>query len=754
MNASEFRRHAAAVLLGAALSGCGLLTPLPETATLAERLGAMPTLGLPLDRPVVIHWNEHQVPFIEAESDDDLAVALGLVHAHLRLGQMEILRRVAQGRVSEMAGPLTVDLDHTLRALDLGRAVPEIVAAMPEETRRWLESFVRGINHYLAQAETLPHEFAVLGLRREPWDVADVLTIGRLASVDINWLVWRGLLKLRERPDWPDLWARLVKEGSASMPSFEEASRDAALGSILSGFGRSGSDSLAVSPARSASGAALIASDPHLGISVPNYWLVAGYKSPSFHAVGLMIPGLPFVAMGRNPWIAWGGTNMHAASSDLYDVSGLPEAAFTERQETVATRWWFDKRVAIRDTEFGPVISDAPLFEAGEGQVLALRWVGHRPSDEMTALLKVNRARNWREFRDALRSFAVPGENVLYADGDGHVGQVVAARLPRRRPGAPADLVLAPGDVSHWESFVTGDDLPFAFDPPGGFLASANNRPAETDVPVGFFFSPDDRIRRLTELLAENSHVSVADLAELQRDVYMASAVELRDALLDRMPSLPIAASLTAEQQSVLESIAAWDGHYREDSAGAAAFELMLYYLLEAFYADEGLPAYAATWRPRALIREDVGAAAPEALSAALDQALGAAARDVGKFGTWGEMHRLRLAHPLRLAPLIGRRYRFGDYPASGGSETILKTAHGFTAERHFARYGSVARHISDLSDLDENYFVLLGGQDGWINGTTFIDQFDLWRRGEYLRVPMRPATVHATFQHRMQLSP
>jgi len=152
----------------AVLGGCALLTPLPETASLDERLKRFPTRGLPLSAPATIHWNEHQVPFIEAASDQDLAFALGLVHAHLRLAQMTILRGIVEGRLSESAGPIAVDIDHALRILNFGRGTAEFEAAMPAETRAFVEAFVRGVNHYQdgLAADDLPHEFAVLRLKR------------------------------------------------------------------------------------------------------------------------------------------------------------------------------------------------------------------------------------------------------------------------------------------------------------------------------------------------------------------------------------------------------------------------------------------------------------------------------------------------------------------------------------------------------------------------------------------------------------
>ena len=745
-------RAAIAILF---LSGCGFLTSLPEPTDVADRLAALKRDGLPLGAPVTIYWNDHLIPFIEASSDEDLAVALGVVHAHLRLGQMELLRRVSQGRLAEIGGPLATDIDHALRILDVGRAVPEILAAMPADTRAWLEAFVRGINAYVDGIDELPHEYKVLSLEPEIWTAQDILTMGRLASGDVNWFVWFQLLSQRGRPDWPLLWARLLDEGTSSTPSYAAGSsrQFALLGDILTGLGRSGSNSFAVSRERSTTGGALIASDPHLGIFLPSLWVLAGVKSPSFNAVGLMGPGLPFFAIGRNRDIAWGGTNLRAASSDLFDVSSLPADQITERTERVRVRWWFDRTVIARDTPFGPIISDAPPIETN-GATVAMRWMGHRPSDELTAMVRVNQARSWTEYRAALDGFGVSAQNMVYADVHGNIGQTMAAQLPKRPRARPLDLVHPLADGAAWDTIVHGSELPSSFNPPAGFLATANNRGAEADIPIGYFFSPNDRMTRLSAKLAGGGAVRLDDLMALQRDVYMESSVALRDTLIERMRTLPLTAAVTRDKRAFVQVLVDWDGHYTVDSAGAVAFEVFVFHFAEAFYEADQLAAYDATGRPLSLIRGDVAAASDDELGRAIDLALGPAAAAAKEFPTWGDMHFMRLANPLAFLPVIGERYVLSETAVAGSSQTLMKTAHSKTDERHTTSFGSNARHVSDMSDLDANFFVVLGGQDGRINSAAYAGQFDLWQRGEYIQMPMRLETVRRQFPHVTTLTP
>jgi penicillin amidase len=750
-------------LFGAALvlatAGCALFRPLPPESTIDQRLAVFPTDDLPLDGPVTVHWSEYQVPFIEAATDDDAAFTLGMVHAHLRLGQMTLFRRISQGRLSELAGPFTTDIDYALRILNFGRAAEEIEASLPAETRQWLERFVDGINHYQAGLDGEPYEFGLLGMARETWTVRDLIVMGRLSAVDVNWLVWFQLWPLRNHPDWPEIWQALVEAGSDSMPSFEAPDSEITkLTQLLGGLGRTGSNSFALSPSRTSTGHALIANDPHLGFMLPNAWLVAGFKSPSYHVAGLMVPGLPFVAVGRNPHIAWGGTNMRAASSDLFDVSALAQEEIETRSETIGVRWWFDEEVKLRDSRLGPVVSDAPMLESAEGEAVALRWVGHTSTDEFSAMLAVNRADDWQAFRDAFQTFGVSAQNMVYADTSGNIGQVMAVKLPARSD-ARTPMVNKPGAAEDaWSTLLGVNELPASLNPPSGFLASANNRPTETPVSIGQFFSSDDRIERLKVMLSAKDRVGPQDVIDVQTDVLQLYSLAIRDAVLDALERLGPSLSLDEDAQATIKLLSDWDGRYNVEAAAPVAYEAFLSRLLpllyEARYPDGSWSRITGISHLGVTVPQEIARASDAHLTSALRAALAEVPAVQKEFPTWGDMHRLKLAHPLSNLPVIGSRFEFADLPVAGSRQTVMKSNASPSAERHTARYGSQARHYSDMSDIDANYFVVLGGQDGWFGSNTFLDQLALWRDGRYMQIPLRTETVHKTFPHRLALTP
>ena len=715
----------------------------PRPLSLSQRLAMLPMKGAPVARPVAIHWNHHHVPFIEAESDIDLAASLGVVHAHLRLGQMEMMRRLSQGRIAEMLGGIGIGIDRLIRTFEIGRAVPAIRAMLPAETSDWIAGFVGGINHVITRSEHLPSEFAIFGLSRELWSIEDVLTLGRLVSADINWLVWLRLMKFRTGRDWTSLWRTLLRADALSACS--EKHSEAAVEALGLAAVRSGSNSFAVAAHRSRSGGALIASDPHLAITLPNSWLIAGYRSPSHHAVGLMIPGIPFIGIGRSPNLAWGGASLHAASSDLVAIP--PGSETTTHFEILGVRGEADRVITIRRSEWGPLVSGLRPFRRGLSGDVALRWMGHLSSDEFSAMLAIGRARDFEEAKRALAGYALPGLEMNFASASGGIAQFTAVRVPRRCEIEPPDIVSA--TANGWEQIAGVADFPARVDPDCGVVIAANTRPDWNQPVIGFLFSPPARRDRIATLLGATPDIDLDELKRIQRDVHRTSAIAERDSLL-----CWIADAKLEEPRDLAARIAEWSGDYGVDSAGAFAFELVVYHLASRLVPKRKRRAYSAAWGARELIWSEICAADPFRRAAALRRALRSAAGDFGRGATWGSRHRLRIAHPLAAVPLIGRRFRGVDLPAAGTSDTVMKTAHALTNRRHRARYGSVARHMSDMADPDANWFALLGGNDGWLESDTTLDQLKLWQKSEYIRVPLRPETAHTAFPHKTILTP
>lgn len=726
----------------------------PRPVSLEERLRDFPTTDLPLQRPVEVRWNRHQVPFITAETDRDLAVALGLVHGHLRGAQIALFKRFFYGRLSEMIGPFGRRLDHAIRILDYGHAVEAIERRLPPDTRAWLEGYVDGLNTYQARQRRWPPEFAALNLKPEPFTVRDILVGSRFAGTDYTWLTYFSLMQHRGRPGFADLWNRTLAVGEVPTSAQRPHDGEAELGDLLLGVGRAGSNSVVVAPQRSASGGALIANDPHLGLTLPNLWILVGLKSPSLDVVGLTIVGLPMIGLGRNRDLAWGGTNLRAASSDLYDVSGLDPAQIESRQTTIRCRFWMPALRTIRETPCGPILTDARIVRTVGDAPIALRWVGHQPTDDFTCFLNAARATSPQSFRQAFAGYGVSGQTMLVADRAGNIGRLYAVTQPVRTSFPKDDPVLDGSDpATHWREFVDATTLPFLENPPEGLIASANNRPEDVTLPIGFTFGSGDRVGRLLSLLRQCDKVTFDDLVALQTDTFAPDAAGLARALADQLDAIP-----SLSEGLFIGRLRAWDGNYAEHSSGAVAFEILLYHVVTALHGEAKaaeLPELFSQWSYlTTFLLSDLLAMDEAARRRLLGRAAMRAAVDAQRFATWGDMHRLRLGSSFARLPILGRHFVLADIPVGGSRQTPMKMAHGLERGVHAATLGSMARHISDLSDPDANHFALLGGQDGWIGSSTYLDQLTLWQERRYIRMPLRRATVEAEFPLAMILQP
>lgn len=738
------------------LTGCSILTAPPAPTTTAQRLTVFQnSFANPGSDPgknaITVRWNTYQVPYILAETDTDAAYALGYAHAHLRLGQMEVLKRIAMGRLAEMLGPYKIpDVDEALRILDFGRAAPRILENMPPETRIWLESYVDGVNRYKNSLEkgSLPHEYTVFNLdSSEPWTAIDSLRLGRLFGTDVNWLTWFGLLSVADEPDFDDVYRRARESGEESTVSFEKATVQLqALGKIIRGYSRSGSNSVVVSGAMSDTGKGLIANDPHLGFQLPNAWVMVGLKSPSYEVVGMMPVGIPVFGFGRTPHLAWGGTNLRSLSSDLVDLTDVEHIDITEEPIEIGVRWWFDRSRSRRVTPYGPMITDAGIFPNPLNKQLAVRWVGHEISDDMTAMLGVLKAKNGEEMRAALEPFSLPAQNFLYVDKEGSIGHIISTQLPRRPPGHGNSIFTSTQDSdAAWNSILKTSQLPAVIDQTDGYLASANNRPTDTGYPIGYFFPADERIRRLKQVMDTYETISLDDLRCLQLDVVSLNAWELAQKLseLDKI-------GFSENAAKAVELLENWDGAYHADSRQPVLMTAFLEHVSPALFARAG--------RDGELERiKDLAILIPEVTQLIANLPLEFVAKSAGRSldrayrqsegKVWGDIHRLRPKMFLGNVPVIGGKYIVGSYPVSGTQETVMKTAANLTRKKHETFYGAQSRHLSDMSDPDANYFILVGGNDGWINSANGNDQTPLWAKGKTIRMPLTRKGIEEQFK-------
>ena len=697
-----------------------------------------PTEKLPIQKPVTIYMNDYKIPYIHAQTDSDLAFTLGLMHSHLRLPQMEIFRLMARGELSKMLGPIANKMDHTLRIMQFNKVTDQIIQSYSQETKAWLQAYIDGINYYIRNVKELPWDMNLLQIKPDVWTMQDLVTGFRVTTADVNWVYLLLFLSQSKNPEWEKIWDEYVKHSQGSLPSAVSG---------LVGLQESGSNALVIGRNKTASGSGMIASDPHVSIFMPSLWVLCGYESPSYHAVGMTIPGLPMTTMGRNENIAWGATNMYSISTFLYELEPKDMEHLTTIEQKIPTRFMADKSVEIRNSMYGPVISDSPYVHSEKP--LAMQWMGHQFSDEITAMLSMNRAKNWNEFQKSFYSYSILGLNYVYTDTQGNVGYVPAYRQPLTKS-KEKRLTFSTQDFT--PSVIDEAKLPRVYNPKEGFIASANNRPIEVKRDWGWFYAPDDRTRRQQNLVNAHSRMDMEMLKKLQVDTKSESAVEWIQWISQNIDE-------QTKQNILFQKLLKWNGDYEKEKIEPVIFELFLHALgkkmiSKRFQQPESIKILEQTLFLKDLTREILAEEPIETRSLIVQNILDQIHWKSTSYINWGEFHPMKVQFALGYLPWIGKAFQYDEMPASGSTDTLFKRSFLMTESGAAITYGSSARHISDMSDLDSNYFVLYGGQNGYPFSKNIADQIPLWEAGQYIQMPMRLETVKKQFQTVLELKP
>ncbi|MFM9844382.1 MAG: penicillin acylase family protein [Dongiaceae bacterium] len=730
-----------------------------------------------LAAPVQILRDADGIVTIRAENDADAAFALGYVHAQDRLAQMEMMRRLVAGRLSEIVGSMTLSTDRTMRVLGLYRAAEQSEALLPDDARARLEAYAAGVNAYLdGHSGAWPPEFEVLRHRPEPWRVADSLAWGRIMALRLSSNYWMELLRYRlSRKLAPAELDSLMPLGNGAQRAANLPSVPAAQASLLASLdpilrpSRGASNSFAVSGSRTASGAPILANDPHLSLDSPIVWYLVRIESPGHLLVGATSPGGPFVIIGHNGHLVWSLTTTHSDTQDLFlekldsaDPAryATPDgtAAFDTRTETIRVRGGEDEEIVIRSSRHGPIMSDLTRFQwADKGYVLVLSWPGLRADDRTaTGIHRLNYAATVDEAFSALHDFHSPQQNFVLADSAGNIGFVAAGRVPVRKTLSANSMMPAPGwDGDYdWTGFLPFKDLPQVKNPPEGFIATANSK----ITPEGYshfitgHWQESYRQDRIRELLRADAKLTMDSAAEIMRDTYSAAAKKQLAAL---MPSLETMGAVTSEEKAAIEILRQWDFHIDRNQAAPLILTTWLREVGKAFFSDRLGDEFVDYIRTNSMAAIDavggedaawcrlpgqgqIGACLEKlqnAFRTAIKQLIGRYGNDLGKW-RWGDAHQARFANPLLdRVPLLGS-WLFTPLETDGDEYTLSRGTAGIDYESGEPVYphihGASMRAIFDLANLDDSRFMLAGGQSGNPLSPHYRDLLPRWRDQQY----------------------
>lgn len=798
-----------------------LLLAVGSVAALNHRWGSMPVLGsflspqegfwqnaepvldsygghlqLPGIRdPVQVWFDQRMVPHLFAQNDHDLYYAQGYLTARFRLWQMETQVRAAAGRLSEILGPKLVAYDRLQRRKGMVEAARSSLKLMMQQpdVQQELLAYTDGVNAYIASIHSrqLPLEYKLLDYRPEPWTplkcallvtfMADDLTGG---VPDLENSRARGLLSASQfaqvYPQIPDSLFPIVPAGT-KFPKASVALPAAPADStwmlpsrqVTYSFTKpdpdNGSNNWALAPSRTVDGHSLLASDPHLHLSLPSLWFEIQLSSPGQEVYGVSLPGAPGVVIGFNHAMAWGITNAQRDVKDFYQI---------RFRDASLTSYWFNgrwkrssrriERIGVRGsapvldtvvtTVFGPLVFQPSFPDSlAPGAYLAMHWAAADPSDELMTFYLLNRARSFEDFRHALEFFDCPGQNFAYADSSGRIALIQEGRFPLRWKGM--GQFIMPGDSAYmWMGTIPREDNPKLIDPPRGFVYSANQNPTDGTYP--YVYSGDFlyfRARRIFQVISSRPRHSVQDMMRLQTDTYSTLAADALPLLARYLDT----AALDAYGRKTWDRLKTWDGRYQPTSVCATVFQTVwdsLYGELWNPYLDLGHDQVAKPSNNTTLegmLRDSALSFVPylrKADSGSLRQAINRSFRqammaleqgpDSGHVDSWGLHRGTNIMHLLGLPALSRMHLRTG-----GVAETVNATK---------IDHGPSWRMIVEPGPHPVAYGVYPGGQSG-NPGSRYYDNFvQAWQQGRYypLYLMSRSDSLNQHLRARLVLQP
>ncbi len=729
------------------------------------------------------------IPHIYAKNEADLYRTVGFVMAQDRMWQMDLLRRVTQGRLAEIFGADLVNTDLFLRALRIPEKSEMMVDDITAEQRAALEAYSDGVNQYIEQySNKLPPEFSILGYKPEPWTSANSLNVTGYMAWDLAGSAYSAEITLykiiqaigMEKAE--GLVPNIAERGSVVYPDFVIDAELLKLKNSLMAEAETveklgvqifnGSNNWAVSGDKSASGMPIMANDMHLGLNAPGIWYQIHEVIEGQHNVtGLAVPGQPFVVAGHNENIGWGMTNLYVDDIDLYLETINPADS---SQYSFMGEW---KQLEIRNelicikggdsvyrenkfTHRGPLVSGFKKMN----QAISMRWIGNDYSNEMRSVYMLNKASNWDEFKDAIRTFNSVSQNFVYADAAGNIGLYAGGGIPIREG---KNYLIKPGETDEfdWISRIPFEELPHSFNPSNNMVSSANNKTVANDYPyyIGTYFSQDYRINRIREMLNEKEKLSVDDFKTMQGD---------QNSMLARtfVPDMLVELS-SIEGDDIFNKafglLLNWDGNMDADKVAPLLFEKtylnLITNLLQDDLGEDLMKEYFNNsalsrnfiddfWKTKdALWCDDIST--PDVIESfgfqiekSFKQTLSDLSLELGSNmdkWTWGSVHQVEFKHQMGGEAILDKVFGLnrGPYPIGGSFHTV--SPYSYDMESPFtANHGASHRHIFVPNNWDESLTIIPTGESGIPASDYYMDQTDKYLKNQYHSDPFSRAAV------------
>lgn len=790
------------VLLLAAAIGIYLWTTKPDYS------GNVTVKGM--SEPVEAYFDNYGIPHIYGENEEDVFRALGYIHAQDRLFQMEMLRRVSAGRLSELFGSRLLDVDCFFRMLGISQHAEVAAAQFYKDTtsssHRAALAYLQGLNEYIENGKT-PVEFRLIGIKKEKFTVKDLYLIVDYMSFNFQMGFRTDPLMSRIRKNLGENYLKDLAlgyvPGTQTEPVYfpSDSSAKKADSTLIGCFDDvenalpfkiwMGSNAWVVSANRSSSGKVLFANDTHIGHQQPAVWYEAHLECPGFSFYGNFLAGFPFAPIGHSRRHAWGLTIFENDDLDFFieksDSSHPNQIWYKDhweelklRDEIIHVKDSSDIKLLCRSSHHGPICSDVMRdFRDISDEPVSVCWTFLRePNNLLEVTYDLAHATSMDNFRAAVSQIAAPGLNVLYGDSENNIAWWTAAKIVKRPLHSnPAMLLDGASGNDEWLGYYSFSENPRSENPPNGYVYSTNNQPDSVNhILYPGYYLPEDRAIRVTQYLNSHGVFDIQSFQQLNTDVINPVAAENSRQLLAAL-SREIRES-SPVNKTAAEILEKWKGSHQLDDIAPTIYYRWLYEVLHRTFADElgekDFDAFLKTHvekcsvAPFLKLKESLWwdnkntANKIESKSDIINESFLAAIRTLSEhLGTnlsnwnWKSVHTLELEHPLGKQKPLDRVFNLGPYAEMGGIETVNNQSFNLTADyRCKVNLGPALRRILDFADTEHGVSINPSGQSGNFMSPHYGDQCALYVAGQFRQEMMNQEEIIHISGDALVLSP
>ena len=744
-----------------------------------------------LDKETTVYFDDFGIPHIYASSEKDAMTALGYVHAQERLWQMELLRRIAPGRLSEIFGSVALKNDKFFSGIGIEEASAKAIAKLDKNSQSYKMTlaYLDGINQYLEEGTT-PIEFTLVGVKKEKFTIKDVYNIFGYMSFSFAMAQKTDPLLTDIRNKYGAEYLKdLGIEGEfnttqikSSKENIEEyttiAKSVAALldNSPIPPF--VGSNSWVAGPTKTKSGKVIFANDPHIGFSQPATWYEAHLITPEFELYGCYLAGTPYPLLAHNRDYAYGLTMFENDDIDFYqeknktgDASQYQTptgfATYETRKKTIKVKDTSDVVLTVKSSRHGPIMNDL-LERLDRKNPIAMSWIyTQQPIQILDAVYGLSHAKNKEDFRKAVQLVAAPGLNVMYGDAKGNVAWWATGTLYKHDKGVNSFFILdgASGkdDIKEYLDFSKN---PSAENPKWGYVYSANNQPEAID---GFlypgYYLPEDRAKRIAGLMDAKSDW---DKETISKMIFDNTSPIARGVVQSLILNVDIA-SISPKEKEVIKSLQSWKGTNNLEDVGSTIYNKWIYLYLKNTFEDEmggdSFNLFLGTSLGKQVIArqienensvwwdniktKNVKETRAEIVSKAFHQSVKELQEQLGDQVTnwnWGKVHTVEHEHPLGKIAALRKLFDVGPFAAPGSNEVINNQFFGFNKEgKYYVKGGPSTRRVVDFSDIENSWSILPTGQSGNPFSKHYGDQAEMYNAGKFRKMKLNKEEIIKT---------